>query len=356
MTTTTPPAHSTILTTESAARADTAQPALALAFADDPRDQNVLADLAGYMNRHGLTTSATDRVIMANRFATNETYIAKYLAKRDVAKKINFPLEAFEEKLKNFFSSELVMDTGNTELVAEDFIISPVFAFLRHIKAHGYIGVGHGPAGRGKTCAARLFAGEHDKTSIYLHVSVWDSSRHAFVKRLSKAAGVKGPNYRLDEILVNRLKGSNRLIILDNAHRLSEYSRRWIADFWEATRTPIALIGNPEIEGQWQKNDQHGTRVGMHRDITLEMNETAEATVRHMLRLHLPEALHDARVIKQASEVISGYGAYRMLEKRAKLAATMLKGGKITNPAEAFTLAETQLIPAPDSFVKTKAA
>jgi type II secretory pathway predicted ATPase ExeA len=151
----------------------------------------------------------------------------------------------------------------------------------------------------------------------------------------------------LDDHLVSKLTDSQRLLIIDNAHRLTESARRWLADFWEETRLPIALVGNPEIEQQWQRNDQHGSRVGLHRDITLDLVKkatTTKATARHLLHLHLPAAQDDQTVLADAAQLLSEFGSCRAVVMRSNLANRILAGGKITSPTEAWQLAKTQLI------------
>jgi hypothetical protein len=316
----------------------------------DARNANLIIALRQYQQAHNLTDAARDLRTLASRMGTSDTYLFRYL-KND----FKGSLAKFEEKLAAFLSSDHEAKVeANAEIIAQDFIVAGMKAFLRQVKAHGFIGVGHGPAGRGKTYAAKLYAAQHPTTAIYLHATCWSCGRHELTRSLARAMQLVRPpkGVNLDEALVAKLGGSDRLVIIDNAHRLTEGARRWLADFWDTARLPIALIGNPEIERQWQRNDQHGSRVGLHRDVTLDLGSadkpgtTAKATALHLLRLHLPEAADLPEVVADATRSLPGFGGCRAVVMRSRLAANILSGGRVTDPAEAWKLARTQLITA----------
>lgn len=311
----------------------------------DQRNAATLTSLTTYMTGAGLASNSRDLETLARRIGTSGTYLYRYLNND-----FRGNLVKFEAALDAFFSEEQVEQQDiSAALIAKDFIVESTRAFLRHVREHGFIGVGHGPAGRGKTCASRLYASQNSTTTIYLHVPIWRSGRHDLTRAIAKAMGItRSPKgVLIDDHLVAKLTGSQRLLIIDNAHRLTESARRWLADFWEETRLPIALIGNPEIEQQWQRNDQHGSRVGLHRDITLDLARkpaTAKATARHLIHLHLPAAEGDDSVLNDAAQLLTQFGSCRAVVMRSNLARRILDGGRITNPTEAWQAAKTQLI------------
>lgn len=312
----------------------------------DARNANTLTALRAYQHAHGISDSTKDLEGLAKQIGTSQTYLFRYI-KDD----FRGDLQKFEARIDAFLSGDQVERVSvSTEIINEAFIVSGMKSFLRHVREHGFIGIGHGPAGRGKTYAARLYAAQHCTSTIYLHVSVWSGGRHNLVRNISRAMQItRAPKgLAMDDYLVNRLRGSDRLLVIDNAHRLTESARRWLADFWEETNMAIALIGNPEIEQQWSRNDQHGSRVGLHRDVTLELVRkqacTARATAQHLIRLHLPAALALSEVVSDAAEVLQQFGACRAVVMRANLARRILSGGRVDDPAEAWKLAKTQLI------------
>lgn len=325
---------------KSAAAADTDQAGL------DARNADLIIALRTYQRAQGLTDSTKDLDVLARRMGTSQTYLFRYLRgdfRGDLAR--------FESRIRSFLDGdEVERAETNTTIISQDFIIGGMNSFLRQVKAHGFVGIGHGPAGRGKTFAAKLYAAQHSTTTIYLHVSVWQAGRHDITRAIARAMQLTRPakGQSLDDALVAKLVGSDRLIIIDNAHRLTEGARRWLADFWDIAQVPIALIGNPEIEQQWARNDQHGSRVGLHRDVTLDLVRsercTAKATAGHLLRLHLPEAADVPEVVADAAQAIQAFGGCRSVTMRARLAKNILSGGRVQDPSEAWHLAKTQLI------------
>lgn len=312
----------------------------------DARNADLIISLRAYQRAQGLTDSTKDLDTLAKRMGTSQTYLFRYLRgdfRGDLAK--------FESRIQSFLAGdEGERAEANATIISQDFIIAGMNSFLRQVKAHGFVGIGHGPAGRGKTFATKLYAAQHSTTTIYLHVSVWQAGRHDITRAIARAMQLTRPakGQTLDEALVAKLAGSDRLIIIDNAHRLTEGARRWLADFWDIAQVPIALIGNPEIEQQWARNDQHGSRVGLHRDVTLDLvraeRSTAKATASHLIRLHLPEASDVPEVISDAADAVKSFGGCRSVTMRARLAKNILSGGRVTDPREAWHLAKTQLI------------
>jgi DNA transposition AAA+ family ATPase len=58
------------------------------------------------------------------------------------------------------------------------------------------------------------------------------------------------------------LRGTERLIVVDNANRLHFHSFQWLMDFHDATLVPIAFVGNPEVLDILRRSDQLFSRIG----------------------------------------------------------------------------------------------
>lgn len=315
---------------------------------NDIRDITTLQSLTTHVQSSGLRINVSDLDALAKQMGSSGTYLYRYL-KNDWRATVG-PMRKLEQRIMLFLTQERSDEpapNSNTRLISKDFIVEGVQRFLDHVRNHNYIGIGYGLAGAGKTKACEIYAAQNSVNTIYIHLSMWKGGRHAVVKQIKKAAGInKVPKGDcIEDHLVTRLKDSGMLLVIDNAHRLTEAARRFLADFWEESHLSIALIGNPEIQDQFERNDQHGSRVGLQRDVTLTLSQNKAATARHMLELHLPEAADNKSMLKDTEGLLEEFGLCRTVEKRAKLARSILLSEKnqVTDPVEAWQMAKAQL-------------
>lgn len=318
----------------------------------DPRNAELVTRLKAYMHRQGLADNTRDRTLLGKRLGyADGTAVYRYLAAKpegDLAK--------FEKRLTAFLDNELRIEGGG-ELVKDpaSFILPSVYSLCNATRKHGRISIGSGPAGTGKTCGCRIYANEHKSNTLYLHVWAWTAGKGKLAAELIRFSGVTiGKKESPESALARHFRDSQTMLILDNAQRLTNSARNWLADFYDYTGTPIALFGNPEIEQQWARVDQHHRRIGLRRDVSIdlfddnkEMN-TAKATADHLIRLHLPEGEGNPGVKKKVLQILStkGSGACGAVVSHTRLAHLMIERDASLDPVKALDLAATQLISA----------
>ena len=320
----------------------------------DKRNPELVARLKAHFAARGLDESSTKHraIIGADLGYKDQTAVYRYLSGNWTLG----DLDKFETRLVAHLENEMRID-GGAQLITdpEAFVHPSMFAFLNQVRACGNIGVAHAPAGVGKTCAARLYAAQNKSNTLYLHLVTWKRRQSIIVQSLLKAAGIKASRGDCkEEILARYLQEKSIMLVLDNAQRLTRHSRDWLRDLLDNTGIPIALIGNPEIIKQWAACDQHKRVIGLKRDVSVDLfqcdgdklipGETSEATVDHLLKLHFPKS--NAAVKRQALTLLTrpDSGAAGAVAMHARLADRMMKGGQVTDPSEAFSLASTQLI------------
>lgn len=207
------------------------------------------------------------------------------------------------------------------------------------IRRTGDIGLLYSPAGKGKTCGIALYLSENP-LAAHLSLSKWSGDaagitralfRHVESRGWVRNAGSKG------DFLTDRFRDSNRLIIVDNAHRLTRGARQWVFDFHDETACPIALVGNPEILDEIRKNDQQFSRVGFRKEIK---GAGASDDADMMVEMFWPEAR--GKLGRLPAQVIRERGHLRALKKELLLARELLP--KCESPIEAFRAAHTQLV------------
>jgi|GEM_PF-1663258 len=330
------------------------EPQAALDASHDARNPALVTRLKAHLKTRGLNEDTIKhRTIIAGELGyKDQTAVYRYLFNKWTLG----DLDKFEARLVAHLENEMRIE-GGAELIndPESFVLPSMFAFLNQVRACGNIGVAHGPAGIGKTCACRLYAAQNKATTLYLHLTTWNRRQGSIVMSLLKAAAIKTSRGDIkEEVLARHLQEHGMMLVLDNAQRLTRHARDWLRDLLDRTGIPIALIGNPEIIRQWASVDQHRRVVGLKRDVSVDLftgtgpdihpGETSEATIAHLLKRHMPQA--NAAVKKAALKLLTrpDSGAAGAVVMHARLADLMLKGGKITDPAEAFSLASTQLI------------
>jgi DNA transposition AAA+ family ATPase len=143
--------------------------------------------------------------------------------------------------------------------------------------------------------------------------------------------------------LVERLRGSNRLIVIDNAHRMTRSALAWIFDFSDpveagGTGCPVALVGNPELLEKIAAKDQQFSRVGVLRPLKLT---GARALADAMLQRLCPA--HAGALLDLAERVVTERGHLRALKKHLLLMPEFL-GAAGGDPRKAFLMAHTQVV------------
>lgn len=254
-------------------------------------------------------------------------------------------VEVFESKARAFIAQAQQSRRAPAEVLSEKgFMVEPMNVFLSTVQQTGDIGVAWSDAGKGKTKGIEIFRRKDPLCVVVTakkSLSGWRSLRTAILNGLPTQNFRRGES--ADALLLRTFSGSRRLLIVDNAHLLTESARAWLAYDWhEETGCPVALVGNPVIVEQWNANDQHQSRVGL----ALEMEPTSKArdTAREALRLLLPAAASDELVLDMAEAVIKSKGAARSLKKHARHTQKLMEGGEFKTVADAFRAANSLLL------------
>jgi DNA transposition AAA+ family ATPase len=219
-------------------------------------------------------------------------------------------------------------------------IMTSVFELVRKTSDVALIS---GPAGIGKTVACRVYRQAHP-TTLAVEVTRWrrdDAGLAALLWDEMETAGWTGQVSRA-AFMAERLRGSDRLLIVDNAHRMAPAARAWLFDFHDATGCPVALVGNPEILQAIRGNDQQFSRIGIHQVVGLDRKHAADYA-RQLVDALVPEP--PKALYGQAAAVAAERGHLRALRKQlllaADLAATPTFGGDLVR---AFSEAHRKLV------------
>lgn len=118
---------------------------------------------------------------------------------------------------------------------------------IEYCHLQGKIGVVYGDAGVGKTMAVREYVGKNP-SSIWITISPAFATMSGVNDLLSEKTGVREKNARRIYLeLVNRLKGSGRVIIIDEAQHLTKKTLEHLRSISDEAGIGICLVGNEEV-------------------------------------------------------------------------------------------------------------
>jgi DNA transposition AAA+ family ATPase len=272
-----------------------------------PFDDGIRSALEEYRDRNNLSLSD-----LARQLASSTTIVSKY---------INGKPEGDVFRLESIIRDVLANETKRRQAKNTLFptvVTRKAFTLLETIRETNDVGLISGPAGVGKTSAIQLYAAANP-SSISLTATTWTRSCAGIEHLLFAALSTPRLNkhIRRAQHIADTLASSNRLLIIDNAHKLQPSALSWLFDLHDHTSIPIALIGNPEILRTISANDQHHSRIGIHVQLSLAPGQ-AKSIASKIIEQLLPEA---AGQIDELCETIAEHqGTLRALRKQLLLA------------------------------------
>jgi hypothetical protein len=191
-------------------------------------------------------------------------------------------------------------------------------------RGEGRLGCVPSPPGRGKTYTAQIYAANHD--CIYFRVaSIWKHSGLDFMQALCLEVGITSPPGRKGRCyseVVERLRGTERPVFIDEVQRLPKDFLNVILDLSDATACPFVLLGEEELKGLMQENKRVWSRTYQ----LLEFDPISEADVIFYVREAMGLRLsHEVAAILHAN---SG-GDFRIV-RRDLLAVVQFANAKQT--------------------------
>lgn len=302
-----------------------------------PTDPAIIAALVALRNDQGLTNKRLAALLGIP--GVSETFISKYINDNLDRHIPEFEAIAFDivrsirERMSfasSIYQTSVVRKMGNV---------------LHLIRKTGDIAALTSPAGNGKTSAVRHFAAENPSSvSINLNATTRDAAKvEGLIFRTTDHRDWKGQTSRYD-FLVHRFKGTGRLLIVDNAQRLTMSGRQLIFDLADDAEFPVALIGNPEMIDSIRGNDQQFSRVGIHGTYALEPAELPAASM-HVARQFSDDATAEA-ISDLTAFIAARDGRLRAVRKTVILAQQLrAESAKLAaDPRAAIRAAHSRLI------------
>ena len=289
--------------------------------------------------RAGLTKENYSNNKMARRLGVNSSYVSQYCTGNE----FSGDLSMFERKLEDFFRNEARRRLSGVETISTDETrsIASALETLRKLNEIGCIVI---PSGGGKTRGEELYL-KDNPTAIHFQVRAWNNDKNSIEGALFKSIGAAGYDNRTKraDFMVTKLTGSDRLLIIGDAHKLTKAALQWVVDFWEATLIPIALVGTHALQDLLMSDTQRFSRIQLWNEIK-PANERILVT--HLAKSLFPELNGETESVCDLGEqIVSHEGCYRAVYKQFKLAEEIRSGAKkpITH-LQAVRSAHTKLL------------
>lgn len=245
---------------------------------------------------------------ISNRTVSNNIGKSTTLVNQFINDKYPTPntLPEFASLIKNYLDNEQIALTesvskGNLKF-AETSAAKDIFKIANYSLHAGKIGVVTGVAGCGKTIAAEEYK-RKNPTTILVRVTPLVTPR-TLLEDICTELKIPKAFYRdtMFKSIVNRLKGTNLLVIIDEGENLNtqclEVTRR-IQDF---TGVGMLLLGTnrllDRLRGQRKELQQLFSRVGIQKEIKLLVLNDVKA----ILQINFPAAAKFANTFLQLSK------------------------------------------------------
>ncbi len=227
------------------------------------------------------------------------------------------------------------------------------------------IALGYGPAGSGKTIGARALNAE-DPLSIYIRIVQKSGTDAGIANLIIDAMGIRGAKRGKGAVrmVIEKLKDTGRLLIVDEAHRIGFSGLEFIRDLADVCGIPVLLLATEEVYARLTETrqrrgsmfyDQFSRRVCHVADLVKGLDGKggikrpvfSMAEIRAMFRSDQLKVTGDAHEYLQDIACTIGLGmlglAATIFEKSYRAA---LRGRKILDAALLRSAARRVLIPA----------
>jgi hypothetical protein len=199
----------------------------------------------------------------------------------------------FEQAVGAFLARQRgIVDTpGNDDAFVLTTVARKVFEVARICHIDREIGVCYGPAGLGKTIAVKEYARAHTD-AILIEADLGHTAKALFAE-LHKTLGMEGfgtVNQMFQDIL-EKLRGSGRLIIVDEAEHLPYKALELLRRVYDKAGIGIMLVGMPRLvsnlRGRRGEYAQLYSRVG----IAARLEPIKPNDTRMIIESAMPEAI-----------------------------------------------------------------
>lgn len=265
--------------------------------------------------------------------------ISQYLNERgNLWKKVS----ELEVKIAAFLRDiELTLDSG-VETIACD-IADQIGDALEEIRTAKRAGVIIGAPGIGKSRGVDHYLQSHPQ-AIAFRVCAWERGQSDFAECLYTAADVGQHKRGLSGMksLVEKLKGSGRPVLIDDAHKATRAALQLAFDFRDATGVPLVFLGDHRLIIKLKDDPQRLRRTG--RLFTLKIKEPLPLIKHHIAALCPSVNGEEKELVALCKTIAENAGHFGSLQMELSLAARIKQGKSDWSWCECVKRAHKKLI------------
>ena len=278
--------------------------------------------------------------VIGNRLPASGSVVSEWL--NDAGNKYSGDMAKLEARARELQRNVLTRRATGIETVPKG-IYAEIRGALEYIRNTGGAGAIYAESGEGKTRSLELYLRDNPACVLF-HVRSWTRDMGSIVGALMQTVGTRGYSTRTkrEEFLLTKLRGSQRLLVVDDAHKLTAPALQWLYDFADESGCPLALVGTPDLEGKVNADGQRSSRTSIAWRIACKKRAPL---ITHLVREILPDVDGEIdAVVGLCEETVEEHGHFRNCEQQLKMARRQRQSDAKLTWAEAFKRAG-QLMP-----------
>lgn len=262
-------------------------------------------------------------------------------------------LAAIESRIREFLRDRNITRVSGVATIDTE-VSSFLCRKLEQARLNRDLSVITAPAGTGKSRGLSLYLSTHT-LAIAFRVTAMHTGLCALAddlclaadiqtqrRRRKNAKGPAEPRKRRWDMIVEKTTGSDRLLVVDDAHELGPRALQCCVDYHEATGNPVVLLGLPALKQRLLRDARRSSRADEAPDIPVK---DPRPLVEHLVKELAPDANGERDgLIQLCLQVVSKAGAFRSVEKELQHAARSRKKNPRITWIDAFRAAHKRLL------------
>lgn len=325
-------------------------------------DEDLRLQTEAYMARRGEDYAKSGKTYgnaqLAVETGVTSTYISRYLSAKP-----NFNPDKLERVLRSLLNHEarrraLVHGLFPTEQSSQ------FDGYCEELKSVNGVGLVYGQSGSGKTASVELYCRKYGAT-VYIELNRWERTacevERLLCEQLDPGDRQRGRKPRA-LWLVEHLKDTGRLIIVDDADEATYDALKWLFDFNDVASVPVMLVGNEDVLKIVRRNPKMFSRLKLYESLEVPSGKALRNQVGALLDAIVPD--HREVLLDMAVAIAERHhGGHlravqaRLLKMQAIMAKASARGSaseELTDPVNAFQVADRRL-PEPGLSLEPKA-